>query len=162
MKSKPAYRKKTRELLMRIVFQMMSTGDFSDAARDAFLADTSLYIGNVREDAPPGCIFDEAADEAPDLPYLNWAFACLRDHLGEIDCVISQASEKWSVKRMGIVDLAILRLAASELLYMEDIDDSISVNEAVLMAHKYGSEKSPAFVNGILGAIARANNGAGA
>jgi len=124
------------------------------------LADTSLYLGDVREDSPPGCIFDEAAGESPDMPYLNWAFECLRSHLSDIDRMIADASEKWAVGRMSAVDLAILRVAAAELLYIDEIADSIAVNEAVLMAKKYGSEKSAKFINGILGAIAREHSGA--
>jgi len=152
---KSTYRKKTRELLFRLVFQMSSTGDFSDAAKDAFLEDTTLYIGDVREDVPLGCIFDESEGEAPDMPYLNWAFACIRDHLAEIDRTIAEASKKWSLERMGTVDLSILRVALAEFLCMDSIAASISINEAVLMAKKYGTEKSPVFVNGILGAVAR-------
>ena len=157
---KPKYRKKTRELLMRLVFQMTVSGDFSDAARDAFLADPSLYLGDVRGDTPLGCIFDEAAGEHPDMPYFDWAFRCVRDNLPELDRVLKAASEKWPLGRMNPVDLAILRLAAAEIIYVENIDDSTSINEAVLLAKKYGSEKSPTFVNGILGTVARSKTGA--
>lgn len=136
---------------------MASTGDYSDAAKNAFLGDTSLYIGNVREDAPLGCIFDESAGEAPDLPYLNWAFDCILGHLAEIDRIIADASRKWALGRMSTVDLSILRVAAAELLYMDDIAASVSINEAVLMAKKYGAEKSHVFINGILGTISRAD-----
>ena len=153
---KATYRKKTRELLVRIVFQMTSTGDFSDTAKEKFLADESLYIGNVSEDTPTGCLFDELKSEAPDLPYLNWAFLCVRENLEEIDKVIGGTSEKWKIERMNTVDLAILRVAFAELLYMDGIDENTSVNEAVLIAKKYGSEKSSVFINGILGAFTRA------
>ena len=158
---KTVFRRKTRELLIRLVFQMTSTGDFSDEAKAVFLADTSLYTGDVREDTPLGCIFHETAGEGPDMPYLDWAFACVRENLEEIDRAISGASEKWSIERMNIVDLSILRVAVAELLFMEDIDEGISVNEAVVMAKKYGSEKSAAFVNGVLGALARKGAGEG-
>lgn len=158
-----SYRKKTRELLVRIVFQMTSTGDFSDAAKQAFLNDMSLYLGDVAEDTPVGCLFDAQSGEQPDMPYLEWAFECVRSHLAEIDKALSGASEKWAVSRMSTVDLAVLRVAAAELLYVDGIDDSVSINEAVVIAKKYGSEKSAAFVNGILGAIVRSkkeNSGA--
>ncbi|MCL1895240.1 MAG: transcription antitermination factor NusB [Clostridiales bacterium] len=149
------FRKKTRELLIRLIFQMTSTGDFSDCAKTAFLADTSLFIGDVHEDMPLGCIFDEAAGEGPDMPYLDLAFCCVRDNLSKIDAVISGSSEKWDIGRMSTVDLSILRVAIAELLYMEGIDEGVSINEAVIMAKKYGTEKSSAFINGILGAVAR-------
>ena len=157
---KPTYRKKTRELLIKLIFQMTSTGDFSDTAKDAFLDDKSIYTGDVSEDMPPGCIFNEKTGETPDIPYFNWAFLCLKNHLDEIDQCIEDASEKWKVDRMSIVDLAILRVATAELIYMDEIEKSVSVNEAVLMAKKYGSEKSAVFINGVLGAIVRSRSGA--
>jgi len=146
---------------MRLVFQMSTNDDFSDEAKETFLNDRSLYMGDVERDTPPGCIFDEAAGETPDMAYLDWAFACIRDNLAEIDRKLAEASKKWSVGRMSGVDLAILRVAAAELLYIDEIEASVSVNEAVLMAKKYGSEKSSAFINGILGTIARSAGGAG-
>ena len=106
-------------------------------------------------------MFDGEAGEAPDLPYLNWTFLNVRDHLSDIDRVISEISDKWSVDRMGVVDLSILRVAAAELLYIEDIDTATSINEAVELAKKYGSENSSVFVNGILGALAQKVGGGG-
>jgi len=152
---KTIYRKKTRELLMRLIFQMTSTGDFSDEAREVFLADSSLYSGDVSLDSPPGCIFDESAGESPDTAYFNWAFECIRDNLPEIDLIIEEASEGWALPRIGTAELAILRVAAAELLYIEGIDTGVSVNEAVILSKKYGTEKSAAFVNGVLGSVAR-------
>ena len=152
---KSTYRKKTRELLMRLIFQMTSNNDYSDAARNAFINDQTLYIGNTNDDDPTGCLFDAKTDEKPDLPYFQWALALVVDNLDDIDAIINEASDKWSTKRMSKVDLSILRLCVAEVCYMEDISDSISVNEAVLMAKKYGTEKSASFINGILGHVVR-------
>lgn len=55
---------------------------------------------------------------------------------------------------MPKTDLAVLRVAACEILYMDDIPDAVSINEAVDLAKKYGTENSPSYVNGILGALA--------
>jgi len=137
---------------------MTATGVFSDEAKEAFLVDASLYSGDVRAEEPLGCIFDESAGESPDLSYFNWAFLCVRDHLAEIDEVISGASAGWAVQRMGTTELAILRVAIAEMLYIDGIDAGVSANEAVLMAKKYGTEKSASFVNGILGTVARQGN----
>jgi len=153
--AKTKYRKKTRELLMRLIFQMSSAGDFSDESKDAFLNETSLYTGDIREEVPLGCIFDEASGESPDMPYFNRAFQCIRDNLTDIDKALTEASDGWTVQRMGMADLAILRVAAAELLYIDGIDTGVSVNEAVNLSKKYGSEKSASFVNGVLGTIAR-------
>lgn len=140
---------------MRLIFQMTSTGDFSDEAKEEFLADPSLYMGDVQSDTTSGYIFNEPAGERPDLAYFNWAFVCVRDNLSEIDSMLAGASDDWALPRIGTAELAILRVAAAELLYINSIDAGVSVNEAVILAKKYGTEKSAAFINGVLGSVAR-------
>lgn len=73
----------------------------------------------------------------------------------ELDKAISAKSPNWSISRMAKIDLAIIRLAAYELIYREDIPKNVTINEAIEIAKKFGSEDSPAFVNGILDEIAR-------
>ena len=138
------FRKKTRELLVRLIFQMAATGEFSEEAKGAFLADTGLY-----ED-----IFEGAAGQV-DFAYLDFVFSCVRENLEEIDAEISSASDKWAISRMGGVDLAILRVAGAELLFACEIDAGSSIDEAVRIAKKYGSEQSGAFVNGVLGGVVK-------
>ena len=69
----------------------------------------------------------------------------------EIDEIISQNSHAWKIDRIAKVDLAILRLAIFELLYMEEIPKKVTSNEAVELAKKYSAEKSYKYVNGLLG-----------
>ena len=71
----------------------------------------------------------------------------------KIDAVIEEYSKSWKVSRLAKVSLAVLRVAICEILYMDDIADSIAINEAVEIAKKYGDEKSPKFVNGILSSV---------
>jgi len=73
----------------------------------------------------------------------------------ELDARISAKSPNWSISRMAKIDLAIIRLAAYELIYREDIPKNVTINEAIEIAKKFGSEESPAFVNGILDEISR-------
>lgn len=77
------------------------------------------------------------------------------DKSAELDARISAKSPNWSLSRMAKIDLAIIRLAAYELIYREDIPKNVTINEAIEIAKKFGSEESPAFVNGILDEIAR-------
>jgi N utilization substance protein B len=56
---------------------------------------------------------------------------------------------------MARVDISILRVAAAEIFYMEDIPDSVSANEAVELAKTFGGDESPKFVNGIIGKLIR-------
>jgi N utilization substance protein B len=72
-----------------------------------------------------------------------------------IDELLAQCAQNWRIERMAIIDRNILRLSICELLYFPDIPGSVTINEAVEIAKKYGSEESSKFVNGILDAIAR-------
>lgn len=72
----------------------------------------------------------------------------------EIDALIGQTSEHWTVTRMPLVDRNILRLATYELLHITDVPASVAINEAVELAKVYGGDDSSKFVNGVLGRIA--------
>jgi len=72
----------------------------------------------------------------------------------EINGLISRISENWSLERMPFVDRSILRLATFEILYMDEVPYSVSINEAVELAKCFGGEdESSRFVNGVLGRI---------
>ena len=74
----------------------------------------------------------------------------------DVDRIISVSSQNWAIDRMPVVDRSILRLAAFELKYVDDVPVSVSINEAVELAKEFGGEDdSHRFVNGILGRIAR-------
>ncbi len=77
------------------------------------------------------------------------------DNQAGVDARIAEKSPNWSIARMAKIDLCIIRLATYELLYRDDIPRSVTINEAIEIAKKFGSEESPAFVNGILDEIAR-------
>ncbi|ANW99488.1 N utilization substance protein B [Thermoclostridium stercorarium subsp. thermolacticum DSM 2910] len=76
------------------------------------------------------------------------------DHKEEIDNLIQVNSIGWRLERMPKVDLAIMRLAVYELKYRKDIPVNVSINEAVELAKKYGTDQSKNFINGVLGKIA--------
>ncbi|UFS71201.1 transcription antitermination factor NusB [Geomonas sp. RF6] len=75
-------------------------------------------------------------------------------NLAAIDAVIAEKSKHWSMSRMARVDLNIMRLAVFELMFRPDIPKNVTLNEAIEVAKKFGSEDSPAFVNGILDEVA--------
>ena len=74
-------------------------------------------------------------------------------HRTDLDALIKSKAQHWALSRMALVDLNLIRLAAYELLYRDDIPKKVIINEAVEIAKKFGSEDSPAFVNGILDEI---------
>ena len=72
-----------------------------------------------------------------------------------VDGRITEKSPNWSLNRMSRIDLCIIRLAVYELLFRPDIPKNVTINEAIEVAKKFGSEESPAFVNGIVDEVAR-------
>jgi len=77
------------------------------------------------------------------------------DLLPKIDVSIESHAKNWKINRISKVDLAILRIATLELMERKDTDIGIILSEAAAIAQEFGSEHSPAFVNGILDAIAK-------
>jgi N utilization substance protein B len=73
----------------------------------------------------------------------------------DIDAHIEKASLNWRLSRMPVVDRNILRLATFEILLSKDVPTSVSINEAVELAKRFGEKESGAFVNGILDRIAQ-------
>lgn len=71
----------------------------------------------------------------------------------EIEEIISSNLENWTIDRVASVEKVILRIATYEITYLEDIPKSVSINEAVELAKKFGDEKSGKFVNGVLSKI---------
>ena len=100
---------------------------------------------------------DVVIPEEGSLPkYAKTLLSTIEDHLGQIDNLISKASENWSVSRMPIVDRAILRIAVCEMLWIDSVPVSVGINEAVELAKAFGGEDDSArFVNGVLGRISR-------
>ena len=72
----------------------------------------------------------------------------------QVDAVITSHLENWKLERLPAVDRAILRLAVWELLYANDVDIDVVLDEAVILAKELSTDDSPAFVNGVLGKVA--------
>lgn len=80
------------------------------------------------------------------------------DNIEEVDKTISNnLSSGWRLERISKVSLSVLRLAVSEMLYLEDIPVGVSINEAVELTKKYSDEKDAAFVNGVLSSVNKAS-----
>ena len=75
-------------------------------------------------------------------------------HRSDIDESIEKYSINWKLERMARTDLAILREAATEIKYIDDVPAAVTINEAVELAKLYGTENSPKFINALLGKIA--------
>lgn len=94
----------------------------------------------------------ETADA--DSEYIQNKINAVTEKITEIDDMINAVAKGWKTSRMGKVDLTLLRLAVYEIKFEDGIPTGVAINEAVELAKKYGTDGSPAFVNGILAKIA--------
>ena len=76
-------------------------------------------------------------------------------HEAEIDAQIEKNIRGWKMNRLSKVSLSLLRLAIYEILFEDEIPVSVSINEAVDLAKKYGTAEDAPFVNGVLGSVAK-------
>ena len=75
------------------------------------------------------------------------------DNIKQCDELITAATIKWQFARLSPVDKSILRLSVFQLIFLEDIPPKVVINEAIELAKKFSTDKSPGFVNGVLDAI---------
>lgn len=75
------------------------------------------------------------------------------NNLEKIDAYIEKVSEHWPLDRMSVIDRNILRMSVQELLFMRDIPPKVTINEAIEIAKKFGTDDSADFVNGLLDKI---------
>ncbi|WP_027417569.1 transcription antitermination factor NusB [Aneurinibacillus terranovensis] len=110
---------------------------------------------NSVEDAMAHLIEEDNKPEVRDTSFLLELVEGTVAHQPEIDAVISKYLRGWTMARLANVDRAILRLAAYEMLHMEEIPIGVTLNEAVELAKLFGSDESPKFINGVLSSMAK-------
>jgi len=151
-------RRKGRESALQILYQLeilsqekfVASSEASDSPKTSHLANLSrAHASDAIEnffnhfDAPR-----EVLDHATALVH-GILVNCER-----IDELIRKHSDKWRLERMALVDRNVLRIASYEFLFAPDLNPGIIIDEAVEIAKRFGSDKSAAFVNGILDSIA--------
>ena len=87
------------------------------------------------------------------VSYIELLLETLQDNLPEVDRVLQSALENWRIDRLSVMDRSILRLAATELLFLDEIPPKVSIQEGIHMAEAYSGKDSPRFVNGVLDAL---------
>ena len=106
---------------------------------------------------PLGETLDERVigGEPPVNEYTVTLIRGVAEHQARLDELISTYSRGWSLERMPAVDRNVLRLGVLELLYVDEVPDAVAVSEAMALVGDLSTDESPAFVNGVLGAILR-------
>jgi N utilization substance protein B len=95
-----------------------------------------------------------APGESENLSFCKRLIAGILEQLEIVDTHIGTSSTRWSVSRMSRVDRNIIRIATYELAFLKDIPPSVSINEAIEIAKRFGAPDSPTFVNGVLDKVA--------
>ena len=120
-----------------------------------------LYAIDITGDEPKKCIDTYWADnEEKDLEVKTFANSLVLGAVNkgkEIDKVISERATNWQMGRMAVIDRNILRFAAYELLFADEIPPKVTINEAIDIAKRYGDSDSGKFVNGVLDKINKDN-----
>lgn len=101
----------------------------------------------------------ENEEDADTKDFANFLFFGTLEHQKEVDLLLETYSNNWKLSRMGSIDRNLLRASVFELLYRKDIPVSVTIDEAVEIAKKFGTEESAGFVNGILDRIAKEKRG---
>ena len=113
-----------------------------------------LYEADLRRSDPLAVLRDRIADGNPPVP--DHAVRLVEgavEQRSRIDELIEEHASGWSLDRLPDVDRAILRMAVYELLWADDVPDAVVIDEAVELAKTLSTDDSPAYVNGVLGAI---------
>ena len=143
-------RRKAREAALQALYQCDTLGDWSEANVDLYF---KVFQG-------------EALASTDSVILENLAFARrlttgVLQNLAFLDTQISKSSTRWSIARMARVDRNILRAAAYELAFLDDIPPNVTINEAIEIAKRYGTDETHTFVNGVLDNLAGASSRTG-
>ena len=126
-------RRKSREFALQVLYQLEIKNQ-----------DVLQAMVQLRENFSP----EEGEDEFTKRIVLG-----VMERRREIDRLIKERSENWRLDRMTVIDRNILRIAIFELLYCSEIPPKVTLNEAIDLGKRYGSEESGSFINGILDRI---------
>ncbi|MDX1646024.1 MAG: transcription antitermination factor NusB [Longimicrobiales bacterium] len=128
-------RSRARAWALQVHYRWESTG-FGVTLRDALVETTATRTVAPRR-----------------VPYIRRLLTLMDEHLAEIDDALRSALENWSLDRLSRIDRAVLRIGATELLYLDEIPPKVAIQEAIHLAEAYGGRESPRFVNGVLDAL---------
>ncbi|MGL4914263.1 MAG: transcription antitermination factor NusB [Romboutsia sp.] len=160
MKNDKAQKVTSREYLMKLIYQTDVTKEEMESTLDKFLVDNFEYIVNRYEELrlqysnnPEMQLGNLEIGDVVDKEYMISMCKLLNDNSAQINELINKYANNWTIERMPKVDVAVLKLSICEILFVETIPNKVSINEAVEIAKVYCDDKTPKFINGILGSV---------
>lgn len=142
-------RREQREQIFRLLFRV----EFN--ALEEMPQQRDLFLEQIRQPQEE----DGLAAKDKDIDYITAKYGRIQEKLPQIDSMINEKAEGWSISRMGKVEVTLLRLGVYEILYDQEVPDNVAINEAVELAKKYGQDNSGAFVNAVLAKFLPAADG---
>lgn len=115
---------------------------------------TSLDPRHLRREEAIKGLFEQTFGRKPKNDLAREVFT----NSQEIDEIIVKAAPEWPISQINRIDLAILRLAIHEMVIVKKEPPKVIIDEAVELAKSYGSEKSPGFINGVLGTVLKSHD----
>lgn len=142
----------TRRELREHCFKMLFSADFYPAEEAGAQIEHYFQVPEEDDTTPEGTseILHNVEMSEADSSFLKERTEKIMKLIPELDEKINSVAEGWKTKRMGKVELTILRLAVFEMKYDQEIPEKVAINEAVELAKKFGGKDSSAFINGIL------------
>lgn len=128
-------RKLAREIAMNVLYQMAIHEDFASKSFENYI--------------------NENMTESDDLRYVNSVVNAFSEHRETIDIAIGKYLKGWTFDRLAKLDVSILRLATTEIFFIEEVSTAVAINEAVNLAKRFSDDETPGFVNGVLGEMVR-------
>ena len=142
-------RRTARSAAMQMIFERVSGGEGGEET-------LQMIYEELRESGAAGSEkIPASAPDEEDRAYISRAFDGVLSHLEELDAQIEKTAKGWTLERMSLVDVTILRLAIWEMEYAPEIPDNVAIAEALELTECYSDPDDKAFVNGILGTIQR-------
>ena len=142
-------RNTAREIAIHLSYELSFTDkSIEDLLDQRLTADTFATLAEEDD------IYREAPNAKQDQ-YIRRLVKGVAEHGAELDGYIAKYAKGWNFARIPLVASAIMRVAMYEILYMPDIPNGVSINEAVEIAKKYETPETVKFINGILGSFVR-------
>ena len=120
------------------------------------LAMQALFYMDIRKDASEEMLEYFCGCFCPSKKSRPFFIKLVNGVLGakdQIDALVERFSQNWKINRMSCVDRNVMRIAVYEMIYCDDIPPKVSINEAVDIGKKFGTQESGAFINGIMDSI---------
>jgi N utilization substance protein B len=142
-----------REIAVQLVFSLAGRQQDTGELLESFF--NKEYYESLTDES-------ELFAEYPSKKQRTYIYAVVNgvsEHVDEIDSYIEKYAKGWKISRISRIALSILRTAIFEVLYMDEVPDSVAINEAVELSKGYVEQETVSFINGILGSFMRGERG---